>query len=206
MVIHEAWGLNDDIARIADRFAANGYLAVAPDLIGGGLRCVVRTFREMTRGEGPSVDRASATLGWMKDRPDTAEGGCGVVGFCMGGGFALLLGADARVGAIAPNYGFVPSDDRLGELCPVVASYGEKDRSFAKQARRLEMALETNGIAHDVKIYPGVGHSFLNDGAPWLVNLIGRIGSLGYDEEAAEDAWDRILTFFAEHLSPGTAQ
>ncbi|PWG73324.1 hypothetical protein DF186_23655, partial [Enterococcus hirae] len=77
-------------------------------------------------------------------------------GFCLGGGFALLAGTLDGVRAVSANYGRVPSEDKLAELCPVVASYGAKDRSFAKQAVRLEEQLKEHGIEHDVKIYPDV--------------------------------------------------
>jgi carboxymethylenebutenolidase len=200
LVIHEAWGLNADIERIADRFSAAGYLAVAPDLIGGGLRCLVRAFRELARGEGRSVERARAALRWLAGHQQVDRRRVGVAGFCMGGGFALLLGADAEVRAIAPNYGRVPDDDHLERLCPVVASYGARDRAFHAQADRLERVLAAAEIEHDTKVYPGAGHSFMNQEAPWYVSLFGPIMAVGYHEESAEDAWHRILRFFAQHV------
>ena len=85
----------------------------------------------------------------------------------------------------------------------MVAGFGELDRSFAEKGRRLEGHLAELGVPHDVKIYPGVGHSYMNDhGVGPIVSSIVRATPLhgGYDEEAAEDSWKRMFAFFAEHL------
>jgi carboxymethylenebutenolidase len=85
----------------------------------------------------------------------------------------------------------------------VVAGFGDLDKPFAKRGRRLERHLEQLGIPHDVKIYPGVGHSYMNDhGAGPIISALVRATPIhaAYDEEAAEDSWQRMLTFFAEHL------
>jgi carboxymethylenebutenolidase len=203
LVIHEAFGLNDDIRRISDRFAVNGYLAAAPDLIcGGRLTCLFHAFQDLNRGGGPTVERARAALRWLADRPDVSADRVGVAGFCMGGGFALLLGAGdvIRVRAVADNYGAVPEDEVLRRVCPVVASYGERDRAFRDQARRLQRTLSETDIPHDVKIYPDAGHSFVNQGDSLLHKISALLMSVGYVEAAAEDTWDRMLAFFAEYV------
>jgi carboxymethylenebutenolidase len=85
----------------------------------------------------------------------------------------------------------------------VVAGFGELDRSFAEKGRRLERHLEALGVPHDVKIYPGVGHSYMNDHGPGpIVSAILRATPLhaGYDEAAAENSWKRMFEFFAQHL------
>lgn len=202
LVVHEVFGLNDDIRRIADRFAANGYFAVAPELMPDGrVRGVARSFRQVSRGEGPMVDRGRAALRRVADHPDVDADRVGVTGFCMGGGFAFLLGTDDAASATAPNYGAIPDDDTLRELCPVVASYGGEDR-LSDGVDRLEATLTDAGIDHDVKVYPGVGHSFMNraDLNPAFALFGSTVMSAGYDEAAAEDAWSRILGFFDDHL------
>src|SRR5437899_4862919 len=92
VVVHEAFGLNDDIRRIADRFAAHGYHAVAPDLLASGTRvgCLVRMVRELSAGRGRTFDEIQACRAWLADRAD-CSGEVGVAGFCLGGAFALLL-------------------------------------------------------------------------------------------------------------------
>jgi carboxymethylenebutenolidase len=202
VVLHEALGLTADIRQQADRLAAAGYLAIAPDLFtgGGALRCLKQTFTSLTRGEGPAVDDVLRAREWLVQRAD-CTGKVGVIGFCMGGGFALLLAARG-FDASAPNYGPLPRD--LGALdgaCPVVASYGARDHMMAKGiGAELEAALHARGVPHDVKTYPGVGHSFLNRHGAGPFAVLERVVGLHFDEDVAQDAWDRILRFFDEHL------
>jgi carboxymethylenebutenolidase len=205
VVVHEIFGLTDDTRQQADRLAAAGYLALAPDLFtaGGALRCVRATLQALTRGQGPAFGDLEAARGALADRPD-CTGRVGVIGFCMGGGFALLT-APRGFDVSAPNYGPLPDDldDALQGACPVVASYGGRDRSLPGAAEKLEAALTRLGVEHDVREYPAAGHSFLNrhNGGP-LVPLA-RIGGVGYHHPSAEDAWGRILRFFDTHLRAG---
>src|SRR5262249_3129214 len=127
----------------------------------------------------------------------------GVTGFCMGGGFALAWAAQGGFRVCAPYYGGVPeSAESLRRVCPVVAGFGERDGPFLEHAHRLEKFLSELGIAHDVKLYPGVGHGYMNDHGGGLLSQIARRTPMhaGYDEAAAEDSWRRMLAFFAEHL------
>ena len=199
VVLHEIWGLNDDIRSIADRFAAEGFLALAPDIQGTGRFCMARALRDMARAKGPAYDAAVDAVSWLS--PHTS-GTIGVAGFCMGGGFALLLGSLPGVDAIAPCYGPIPVNrHRMHRLCPTVASYGAKDLPFVPQARALDRALKESGIAHDMKVYDGVGHSFMTNGAPTLVRPFLGISHARYSGPEAEDAWKRILSFFRTHLT-----
>lgn len=200
MVFHEAFGLNDDIRRIADRFARNGYVVAAPDLIGGGFGCLVKVFRDLSRGDGPTFDKARASISFLANQADVDEGRLGLVGFCMGGDFALALGIDDRIKVTAPNYGKAPDDTHLEELCPVVASYGQKDKMFRSNAARLETVLSAAGIDNDVKLYPNAGHSFINTYAPWYTAIMGPVMAVGYHHDEAEDAWSRMLTFFRQQM------
>jgi carboxymethylenebutenolidase len=205
IVIHEAWGLNDDMRRISARFADNGYVAVAPDLYSDGNRalCLSRTLVDGMLNEGKrTMPTLEAVRAWLADRPEVDAERIGVIGFCMGGGFALMFGARGSVGVASVNYGAVPKNRaHLTGVCPVVASYGADDKQFAKQGRRLEAHLTGLGVPHDVKIYDGVGHSFWSrDAAPsWLEKIPGPM-KMGYGEEQAEDAWARTLAFFEAHL------
>ncbi len=203
VVIQDALGLGDDIREQADRLAAAGYLAFAPDLYSGrGLRCVVAAMRASRSGQGDAYDDIEAARRWLVERED-CTGRVGVIGFCMGGGFALLSAPRYDFAAASVNYGEVPGEavDRLRGACPIVASYGARDLTLKGRAARLQHALSELGIPHDVKEYPDAGHSFLNriNAGPLLGSLV-HLTRFSYHPPSAEDAWARILTFFDQHL------
>jgi carboxymethylenebutenolidase len=205
VVVHEAFGLNDDTRDQADRLAAAGYLALAPDLFtaGGPVRCLRSTFSAMLRGEGAAFGDLEATRAWLAARSDST-GRIGVVGFCMGGGFALLA-ATRGFDAAAPNYGLVPknAEEILRGACPVVASYGRRDLALRGAADRLSGALTGLGVPHDVKEYPDAGHSFMNRHNSGPFGVLERVAGFSYHQPSAEDAWARILRFFDQHLRTG---
>ena len=202
VVIHEAFGLNADIRGHADRLAALGYLALAPDLYEGRswLRCIRSMIRQLHAGSGPAFDALDACRGWLAERPD-CTGRTGVIGFCLGGGFALLSAPHGQYAAAAVNYGEVPSDAEavLAGSCPVVASYGGRDPMGTAHPERLETALTALGVPHDVKVYPAAGHSFMSP-KPAAMAPLTALARLNYDKEAAEDAWQRIFAFFGRYL------
>lgn len=195
VVIHEAYGLNDNIRDITRRFADRGYAALAVDLFSGRNRAICMT-RYMTGMLVGSVQRfgigdLKAALTHLSAMPDVDPGRIGAIGFCMGGGFAIAWACtDDRLKAIAPFYGANPRPiDAVARACPVVGSYPEKDFT-ANAGRALDRALDRHGIVHDFKVYAGARHSFFND--------TGR----SFDREAAEDSWSRVMAFFGEHLGP----
>jgi carboxymethylenebutenolidase len=199
VVVHEILGLTDDVRRQADRVAAAGYLALAPDLFGWGAtpRCLAATLLSTVRGHGRALDDVNAARRYLAARDD-CTGTVGILGFCLGGGIALLVSPDGFAAA-APSYGDLPRDaeQRLRAACPVVGSYGGSDRMLPGRAARLERLLTDVGVPHDVKEYPGATHGFMyphTGKAAWT----GRF--LRYDADAAEDAWRRIIDFFDTHL------
>jgi carboxymethylenebutenolidase len=201
VVIQDALGLGDDIKAQADRLAAAGYLAFAPDLYSGrGLRCVVATLAASRSGKGPAYQDIEAARRWLTEQAD-CSGRIGIIGFCMGGGFALLSAPQLDFAAAAVNYGEVPKESaRLAGACPVVGSYGKRDRMMPKRAARLERALTAVDVRHDVKEYPDAGHSFMNKiGGPRLQRVLHVTGA-AYHGPSAEDAWRRILAFFDAEL------
>jgi carboxymethylenebutenolidase len=204
VVIMDALGLSDDIRMAADRLAAAGYLAIAPDLYSGrGLRCVVATIKASRSGSGEAYDDIEAARSWLAARED-CTGRIGVIGFCMGGGFALLSAPRYEFAVASVNYGEVPADatQRLAGTCPIVASYGKRDRTLPGRAQRLESALTELGVEHDVKEYPEAGHSFMNRiNAGPLGNPVLHFTGFAYHHPSAEDAWRRVFDFFAQHLT-----
>ena len=208
VVLHESFGLNSDIRRIATRFAAAGYAAAAPSLYSHGRRlvCLSRVLVDMVSGRvAREVEDIHAIRDALAARPDVDGERVAVAGFCQGGGFALVAAVRPGFSAAAVNYGMVPGKrEHLDGLCPVVASYGARDKIVGRaQAQRLEGHLEALGVPHDVKVYEDAGHSFFSqvDGwQGWLARLPSPM-AVGYEERAAEDAWRRMLDFFAEHVA-----
>lgn len=206
VAIHDIMGFTPDIRRIARRFADSGYAALAPALYDGAgpaVLCVTRTMRDMVRGEGAAFERLDAARTFLGARPEIAANRIGVTGFCMGGGFALYWAARGGLQVCAPYYGQVPEQaESLRRVCPVVAGFGELDAPFVEHGRRLEKQLAEIGIPHDVKIYPNVGHGYMNQPGSRLLAAIARRTKMraAYDEPAAEDSWRRMLAFFAQHL------
>ncbi|BCJ32523.1 carboxymethylenebutenolidase [Actinocatenispora thailandica] len=200
VVIHEAYGLNDDIRACCERLAGAGYLTFAPDLYRGGrLRCLVRAFRDLSARRGQTFTDVEQSRRWLLDHPD-CTGRVGIIGFCLGGGFALLAAAQSDYAVAAVNYGQVPKNaaDVLTGACPIVASYGGRDRTLAGAAGKLSGTLTEIGVTHDVREYPAAGHGFLNHHTPVLpARIVARAGFRGPE---AADAWRRIETFFATHL------
>jgi carboxymethylenebutenolidase len=201
VVIHDVVGLGEDARNITDRFATAGYLALSPDLFsrGGFLRCVKTVFRELATAQGRAFEDISAARNLLAQRAD-CSGKVGVVGFCMGGGFALVA-ATQGFDASASYYGQLPKDlSILDGACPVVASFGKRDPALKGAARKLEKELTERRIPHDVKEYPDAGHSFANQFHLGPLNVLARFAGVGYHRESSEDAWRRVLAFFAQHL------
>lgn len=193
VVIHEAYGLNDNIRDITRRFADSGYAALAVDLFTGRNRaiCMARYMAGMLMGSVNrfGIDDLKSALTYLARLPEVDAQRMGAIGFCMGGGFAIAWACtDSRLKAIAPFYGVNPRPlEVVNRLCPVVGSYPGNDFT-ARAGRALDQALTREKIAHDIKVYPHTRHSFFNDTSP------------AYDKQAADDSWRRVVEFFGEQI------
>jgi carboxymethylenebutenolidase len=224
VVIHDAFGMSRDLRNQADWLASDGYLAVAPDLYYWGRRitCMIAFIREVRAMNNRAVgDTATARVrsqplsdldaarAWVARRDD-CTGKIGVIGFCQGGGYALMLAPGHGFSAASVNYGGLTkeSESFLPQACPIVASYGGRDRwpGVRQTFDRLEPALEAAAIDHDLKLYPEAGHGFLNDhdptDLPLWVQAVAKLSAASYHEPSARDARRRIIDFFDIHLKP----
>ncbi len=203
VVIHEAFGLTDGIRRVADDIAAHGYLALAPDLFDGKswIRCVRSAVQQVHAGHGPAFAVIDAARASMTTRPD-CTGKTGVIGFCLGGGFALMCAPGHGFEVVAVNYGEVPKDAErvLSGACPIVGSYGRRDPMGTEHPERLQRALTVLQVPHDVEVYPGSGHRFMTEsrGAGAVLSNLTR---MSYQPADAADAWRRIFDFFDRYLA-----
>jgi carboxymethylenebutenolidase len=197
VVVQEWWGLNEHIRDVARRFAREGYVAVAPDLYsrqGHKVASDPNTAAQLMGGlkKDDGIDDLKNTLSWMRAQPRTRAAKIGVIGFCMGGSYALLLPCESKeIAAAAPFYGEIPSDQKLSHLgCPIFYAYGENDGWIQrKDVDRLASDLKRPGKHGEVKIYKGCSHGFFNDTRPDV-----------YNADAAKDAWGHSLTLFASNL------
>jgi carboxymethylenebutenolidase len=204
VVVHDAFGYRPDNESTSARIAAAGFVVITPNMYsrGGRARCITRVMRELLTQRGRALDDILAARDHVQSMPE-CTGTVGIVGFCMGGQFALVL-SPKGFGASAPFYG-VPLPRHLSETldgaCPIVASFGRRDPLGVGAPARLRKVVDEKGITADIKAYPDAGHSFANKlpAQPLL-----RIGGFGYNDEATEDAYRRVFGFFNEHLTGST--
>jgi carboxymethylenebutenolidase len=195
VVIQEWWGLNDWVKEQAHKFAAQGFVALAPDLYRGKVATDPATAHELSRGM--PQDRAVADLkgafAYLAARADVDPSKIGSVGWCMGGGLSLQLAVhEPRLAACVVNYGAMPTDaeDIRKIQAPILGNFGADDRGISPDAvQAFEEAMKAAGKSIDAKIYEGAGHAFENPN-----------NKSGYRAEAAADTWKRMVEFFNAKL------
>jgi carboxymethylenebutenolidase len=197
IIIQEWWGLNDHIKDIAQRFAREGYVGIAPDLYSRLGHKVTKDPAEAAKlmeslSSQAALRDLNATTGYLKQQTFIDPQRIGVVGFCMGGTFALTLAThNSDIRAAVPFYGKVPPIESLDYLlCPVLYHYGARDQWVTKQeVDRLTQGLQQYGKPGEVQIYPEADHAFFNDTRPEV-----------YRPQDARVAWSRTLKFLGQHL------
>lgn len=196
VVIQEWWGLVDHIKDVCDRFADEGFVALAPDLYHGkATKSPDEAGRLMM---ALRIDEAEKDLGaavqYLLTSDSTTGKKIGVVGFCLGGALALYTATkNQNIGACVVFYGGHPKvkPDLPNLNAPVLGLYGENDRSVTPDlVHELERQVKDLGKQIEVKIYSGADHAFFNDTRPEV-----------YNAQAATDAWQRTIAFLREHLS-----
>lgn len=209
VVVHEIFGRAPEMERVCLRLAGAGYAAILPDLFGTSAGpstgfsapCVRRALAELKRRRGPGFDALLTAADVVADRAGVARKDVGIIGFCLGGGFALALGHAFKV--TSSNYGEAVPPEALVGIGPTVACFGTRDRLYRGRAEVLRSQLTALGVPHEIKVYDA-GHAFLADGdhptAAFLTRLMLDVDP-PRDAAAREAGWQDIFRFFDQHLA-----
>jgi carboxymethylenebutenolidase len=191
VVIQEWWGLNEHIKDVARRFAAAGYIALAPDLYDGVVTTEPDEARKeaMTLGTREAVAEIQAAIEFLKGQ-EFVNGRFGIVGFCMGGGLVLQTAASSPdIDAAVPFYGSpLSASEAANVTAPILSFLGSRDGISASSYESMHAALTEASVPNKFQQYDGAQHAFFND------------TRASYDAAAAEDAWEQMLGWFATYL------
>ena len=195
VVLQEWWGLVDHIRDVCDRFAGEGFVALAPDLYHGRVAKSPDEAGKMMMAL--RIDEAEKDLKGAVDflvaHPSQTGEKVGVIGFCMGGALSLYAATkNSKVGACVVFYGVHPNvkPDLPSLQSPVLGIFAERDKSVSPQVvHQLQEQMRSNGKSFEAHIFRAVDHAFFNDTRPEV-----------YNAQAAEDAWRRTIEFFNKHL------
>ena len=196
VVIQEWWGLVPHIKDVAERFAREGFVALAPDLYHGQAADEPDEARKlaMALDAQRAVQEIAAAARYLKKMQNVAPQKVGVVGWCMGGGLSLSTAAHHAdlIGAAVAFYGRpLTAGDTARLQVPVLGLYAEHDHGIPVEAvRAFEAEMDKQQVPHEVHIYPGASHAFFNDTRPQI-----------YQAAAAQDAWQKTLAWFRKYLA-----
>lgn len=196
ILIQEWWGLNDWIRQNAERYAAMGYVVVAPDLYRGKSTTDADEAHQLMRGlpEDRAMGDIQAAFDYLASRNDVDPKRIGIAGWCMGGGYALAFGVqEPRLGALIINYGRLITDPAtIAKIkAPVQGNFGGTDKGIpADDVKEFAKTLASTNRSTDFLVFDGAGHAFMNPN-----------NSHGYDESSAAKAWSRMDSFLAKHLA-----
>jgi carboxymethylenebutenolidase len=195
-MVHEWWGLNKDIARLADALAAEGYVVLAPDAFRGSVAQTAQDAMQQIRTTPQEQIAADldAALDFLRSHRMVDADRVGSMGFCFGGTQSMYMGTrNPELTAVVTLYGSGPIQEpeqlgALGEGGPVLGIFGAEDNNIpVSEVRGFEQAMDSRGITNTVTVYDGVGHAF--------------VGSENYDAGGtATDAWNQLVTFLDENL------
>jgi len=196
IVIQEWWGLDAHIRSLAERFAGEGFVALAPDLYHGQVASEPDDARKlvMAMNGDMAVAEIRAAMTHLTNMEGVQPKSVGVIGFCMGGRLTLAVAStgDDRVGAAASFYGggVQPTPEFVAGIhAPVLAVYGAEDKGIPpEQYNALAAEMDAQGKTFDMVVYPDAGHAFLNDTRP------------AYNATAADDAWVRAVQWFHQYV------
>jgi len=205
VVIQEAFGVNDHIKKVTERIAAEGYVAIAPDIFHreaerlipySDMKKAIATLQRVV--DGKAMDDVGAAIAHLKSQSNVKSGSLGVTGFCMGGRLTYLAAAHHAddLKCAVPYYGGgIPMGNpsplaRTGEIkCPMYLFFGAKDQLIpTEHVGQIDAELTAKKVSYQLNIYPEAGHGFFCDDR----------GS--YHEASAKDAWEKTKAFFAQHL------
>lgn len=195
IVIQEWWGLNDNIRKMTERLAGEGYAALAVDLYEGEVAETPEQARSLMQEANGQEERLRENLSQAYAHLDEEVGAekIGVIGWCFGGGWSLktALMMPKKIAATVIYYGQLVTDrDELSKLeMPIIGFFGSEDNAIPpKDAREFESTLEDLDKEVSVHVYEGANHAFANPSGE------------RYDPEAATDAWDKTVEFLDNHL------
>lgn len=206
VVIQEAFGVNDHIKKVTDRIAAEGYVAIAPDIYHREAERVI-SYAEMPKAiaalqrvvDSKAMEDVGSAITHLKSQSNVKAGSIGVTGFCMGGRLTYLTAAQHAndIKCAVPYYGGgIPMGNpsplsRTKEIkCPMYLFFGAKDQLIPKEhVEQIKAELTANKVPFQLEVYPDAGHGFFCDDRP-----------MSYHEGAAKDAWEKTKAFFAQHL------
>jgi carboxymethylenebutenolidase len=197
LIVHENQGLLDHFKDVARRFVKAGYAAIAPDLAspaGGTARFTDPAEVTAYLGRTPPEQHVAllgGAVGYLQELPAVRRDRVGAIGFCFGGGLVWrLAAANPALKAAAPFYGSNPPIEDVPRIrAAILAVYGAADERIDAGIPAIRQAMERAGVVHDIVIYAGAGHAFFND------------TGARYNASAAQDAWMRVLAWFARYLS-----
>jgi carboxymethylenebutenolidase len=196
VVIQEWWGLVPHIKDVAERFAREGFIALAPDLYHGHAADEPDEARKlaMALDANRAVQEIAAAARYLKKLDNVAPKMIGTIGWCMGGGLSLSAAAHSAdlIGATVAFYGRpLTAGDTAKLQAPVLGLYAEHDHGIPVEAvHAFEDELKKQRVPHEIHLYPGVQHAFFNDTRPHI-----------YNAAAAGDAWQKTLAWFREYLA-----
>ena len=195
VMIHEWWGLNDNIKNMARQMATDGYLILAVDLYNGEVATDPTIARELTsrvrNNPDIAIQNMKSAVSFLRNHESVNSDAIGSLGWCFGGGMSLQLALNEEMAATGVYYGSLVNDPTLMSVIewPVLGIFGSEDMSIPiDQVKAFEAGLNANNVENEIYIYDGVGHAFANPSGQ------------NYAPEQSKDAWKKTIAFFDKHL------